>query len=89
MLKPSTDYSVNLNYILKNKYIFSLAYDHMSPIYFSKLAYQSTETPDIDLQDPKLGLSAKFLATAIIPFKIGHWLDSHATLQAEYSPSEM
>ena len=25
-----------------------------------------------------------FSATTIIPFKIGHWLDSHVTLQAEY-----
>lgn len=42
MLKPSTDYSVNLNYILKNKYIFSLAYDY-EPDLFQQLAYQSTE----------------------------------------------
>lgn len=42
MLKPSTDYSANLNYILKNKYIFSLAYDYQ-PDLFQQLAYQSTE----------------------------------------------
>ena len=42
MLKPSTDYSLNLNYILKNKYIFSMAYDHELHR-FDQLAYQSTE----------------------------------------------
>ena len=40
MLKPSTDYSANLNYILKNKYIFSLAYDYQ-PDLFQQLAYQA------------------------------------------------
>lgn len=83
MLKPSTDYSVNLNYILKNKYIFSLAYDY-EPDLFQQLAYQSTERLTLIYKTLNWDYQQSFSATAIIPFKIGHWLDSRATLQAEY-----
>jgi hypothetical protein len=83
MLKPSTDYSANLNYILKNKYIFSLAYDYQ-PDLFQQLAYQSTERLALIYKILNWDYQQSFSATTIIPFKIGHWLDSHVTLQAEY-----
>ena len=83
MLKPSTDYSANLNYILKNKYIFSLAYDYQ-PDLFQQLAYQSTERLALIYKTLNWDYQQSFSATTIIPFKIGHWLDSHVTLQAEY-----
>lgn len=83
MLKPSTDYSANLNYIFKNKYIFSLAYDYQ-PDLFQQLAYQSTERLALIYKTLNWDYQQSFSATTIIPFKIGHWLDSHVTLQAEY-----
>ena len=83
MLKPSTDYSVNLNYILKNKYIFNLSYDY-EPDLFQQLAYQSTERLTLIYKTLNWDYQQSFSATAIIPFKIGRWLDSRATLQAEY-----
>jgi len=88
MLKPSTDYSANLNYILKNKYIFSLAYDYQ-PDLFQQLAYQSTERLALIYKTLNWDYQQSFSATTIIPFKIGHWLDSHVTLQAEYRQAKM
>lgn len=83
MLKPSTDYSVNLNYILKNKYIFSLSYDY-EPDLFQQLAYQSTERLSMIYKTLNWDFQQSFAATTILPFKISSRLDSRATLQAEY-----
>lgn len=83
MLKPSTDYSVNLNYILKSKYIFSLAYDY-EPDLFQQLAYQSTERLTLIYKTLNWDYQQSFSATAVLPFKTGNWLDSRVTLQAEY-----
>lgn len=83
MLKPSTDYSVNLNYILKNKYIFSLSYDYQ-PDLFQQLAYQSTERLSMIYKTLNWDFQQSFATTTILPFKIGSRLDSRATLQAEY-----
>lgn len=83
MLKPSTDYSVNLNYIFKNKYIFSLSYDY-EPDLFQQLAYQSTERLSLIYKTLNWDFQQSFAATAILPFKISSRLDSRATLQAEY-----
>lgn len=87
MLKPSTDYAVNLNYILKNKYIFSLAYDYQ-PDLFQQLAYQSTERLVMIYKTLNWDYQQSFTATAILPFKIGNWLDSRATIQAEYNQAK-
>ena len=83
MLKPSTDYSLNLNYILKNKYIFSMAYDHELHR-FDQLAYQSTERLALIYKTLNWDYQQSFSATAIIPFKIGNRAEGRATLQAEY-----
>lgn len=87
MLKPSTDYAVNLNYILKNKYIFSLAYDYQ-PDLFQQLAYQSTERLVMIYKTLNWDYQQSFTATAILPFRIGNWLDSRATVQAEYNQAK-
>ena len=83
MLKPSTDYSVNLNYIFKNKYIFSVSYDY-EPNLFQQLPYQSSERLTLIYKTLNWDYQESFAATAIVPFKIGNWLDSRATVQAEY-----
>ena len=41
-LHPSTDYTADLTYILKSKYMFSLYYTHVKDL-FSQLPYQSTD----------------------------------------------
>lgn len=81
MLKPSTDYSANLNYILKNKYIFSLAYDYQ-PDLFQQLAYQSTERLALIYKTLNWDYQQSFSATTIIPFKsdIGWTVTSHCKL---------
>ena len=83
MLKPSTDYAAALNYILKNKYIFSLSYDY-EPNIFQQLAYQSTERLTLIYKTLNWDYEESFTASAVLPFKMGSWLDSRATLQAEY-----
>ncbi|MCD7926703.1 MAG: TonB-dependent receptor family protein [Bacteroides sp.] len=83
ILKPSTDYSANLNYILKNKYIFSVSYDY-EPNLFQQLAYQSTDRLTMIYKTLNWDYQQSFSATAIVPFKVGNWLDSRATVQAEY-----
>ena len=40
-LRPSTNYTADLTYILKSKYIFSLYYTHVNDL-FAQLAYQSS-----------------------------------------------
>lgn len=83
MLKPSTDYSLNLNYILKNKYIFSIAYDY-EPHRFEQLAYQSTERLTLIYKMLNWDYQQSFSTTTILPFKIGSRLESRATMQAIY-----
>lgn len=83
MLKPSTDYSLNLNYILKSKYIFSLGYDYQ-PNKFQQLAYQSSERLTLIYKTLNWDYEQSFSATTVFPFKLGSWLDSRATVQAEY-----
>lgn len=87
MLKPSTDYAANLNYIFKNKYIFSVSYDYQ-PNLFQQLPYQSSERLVLIYKTLNWDYQQSFAATAIVPFKIGNWLDSRATVQAEYKQAK-
>lgn len=87
MLRPSADYAVNLNYILKNKYIFSLSYDYQ-PDLFQQQAYQSTERLTLIYKTLNWDYQQSFTATAILPFKIGNWLDSRITVQADYNQAK-
>ena len=72
----------NLVIFERTSHIFSTAYDYQ-PDLFQQLAYQAQNARFV-YKTTNWDYQQSFSATTIIPFKIGHWLDSHVTLQAEY-----
>ena len=78
-LKPMTTYSLNGNYILRQKYIFGLFFLH-STDYFAQTAYQSTERLALIYKYTNWNYMQLAGANIILPFKAGNWLDSHLTL---------
>ena len=81
LLKPSSVYTLNLNYIFKRKYVFGVSYSYQ-PDAFAQLAYQSTERLALIYQPLNWDYLKSFNAVASVPFKLGKWLDSNLTLQA-------
>ena len=78
-LKPMTTYSLNGNYILRQKYIFGLFFLH-STDYFAQTAYQSTERLALIYKYTNWNYMQQAGANIILPLKAGNWLDSHLTL---------
>lgn len=78
-LKPMTTYSLNGNYILRQKYIFGLFFLH-STDYFAQTAYQSTERLALIYKYTNWNYMQLAGANIILPLKAGNWLDSHLTL---------
>lgn len=86
-LRASSNYTTQLSYIRKSKYVFTL-YHTYAPDYAQQLAYQSTE---------RLALIYKYLnwdyeqavgLQAIFPFKAGKILDSRLTLNGSYTQAK-
>lgn len=82
-LRPSKDYSAQLSYIFKGKYILT-AYTNYSDDYFVQLPYQSSER--LALIYKTLNWDNKLTAgvNLIIPFKPIEFLDSRLTLNGFY-----
>ena len=78
-LKPMTTYSLNGNYVLRQKYIFGLFFLH-STDYFAQTAYQSTERLVLIYKYANWNYMQLLGANIILPFKVGNWLDSRLTL---------
>lgn len=78
-IRPMTTYSLNGNYILKQKYIFGLFFTHAAD-YFVQTAYQSSERLALIYQTKNWDFMRLWGANVIIPFKVGEWLDSQLTL---------
>lgn len=78
-LKPMTNYNLNGNYILKQKYIFSLFFTHTSD-YFTQAAYQSTDRLALIYKNTNWNYMQVWGANIVLPFKVGNWLDSRLTL---------
>lgn len=86
-LKPSQDYSFQLNYILKSKYIFTL-YANYIDNNFSQLPYQSPERLVLILKTLNFDYSSKFGLNVMIPFKVGTVLDSKLSLNGYYDKAK-
>lgn len=78
-LKPAQSYELQLNYVLKNKYIFAVWFSHVKD-YLTQTLYQSPvrlveiyKSFNFDYQQ-KVGIQAS------APFKIKNWLNSRLTL---------
>lgn len=82
-LRPSRLYSAQLNYILKNKYIFTL-YANYIDNNFNQLPYQSSERLVLIYKTLNFDYSSKLGLNVMIPFKAGSVLDSRLTLNGYY-----
>lgn len=80
-LRPSTDYTANFTYILKNKYMFDLYYTHVKDL-FAQLAYQSPDELSMIYQSVNYDYEQNFGASVIIPFAVGGFWNSVSRLTA-------
>ena len=78
-LKPMTNYNLNGNYILKQKYIFGLFFTHTLN-YFTQVAYQSTDRLALIYKNTNWNYMQIWGVNIILPFKAGNWLNSRLTL---------
>lgn len=78
-LRPSRSYEAQAIYIYRQKYIFVLFWDEM-PDYFVQAAWQSSERPALIYQTLNWNTNRQWGANAVVPFRIGRWLDSRLTL---------
>ena len=78
-LRPMTTYSLNGNYILKQKYIFSLFYRHTSD-YFAQAPYQATDRLALIYKNTNWNYMRMIGANVILPFSIGNWYDARLSL---------
>ena len=82
-LRPSTDYTADLTYVLKSKYMFSLYYTHIKNL-FGQLAYQSPDELVMIYQSVNYDYQRNYGISAIIPFTIGSFWNSRITLDGSY-----
>lgn len=82
-LHPSTDYTADLTYILKSKYIFSLYYTHVKDL-FAQLAYQSSNELAMIYQTVNYDYEQNFGLSVILPFTVGNFWNSRLTLDGSY-----
>lgn len=86
-LKPSRIYSSQLNYILKNKYIFTLYANYIDKN-FNQLPYQSSERLVLIYKTLNFDYSAKLGLNMVVPFRIGTFLNSRLTLNGYYDKTK-
>ena len=80
-LKPYREYSGQLLYIKNQKYVFMLGSTYM-PDHFAQIPYQSKDELKTIYRYENYDFALFSNLTAIIPFRIGNWLDSRATFNA-------
>lgn len=82
-LRPSRSYDMQLSYILKSKYIFTL-YGSYQDDYFVQLPYQSPEHLTLIYKTTNFDYKSKIGLNAVIPFSIGSIVNSRLTLNGFY-----
>lgn len=82
-LRPSKNYSSQLNYILRNKYVFTL-YANYTDDFFCQIPYQSSERLALIYKTLNFNYSAKLGFNVMIPFRIGKVLESRFILNGYY-----
>ncbi len=82
-LRPSIDYTADLTYILKSKYIFSLYYSQVKDL-FAQLAYQSPDELTMIYQTVNYDYEQSFGLSVIVPFAVGNVWNSRLTLNGSY-----
>lgn len=83
-LKPAEKYSTRLNYILKNRYIFS-AYHNSINNYFIQLPYQSPEELILIYQTLNFNSKQEIGISVVAPFRLFDFWDSNITIDGNYN----
>ncbi len=78
-LKPRSDYQVELTYILRNKYTISAWYNYTDD-YFTQTLYQHPDRLVQEYRFLNFDFRQQIGLQASVPFKVGKWLNSRATL---------
>ena len=82
-LKPYKDYSTQLSYILKNRYVFTL-YSNYQKDYFTQLPYQSPERLALIYNTLNFDYDYTGGLSISAPINIGNRFNSNLTIAAEY-----
>lgn len=78
-LKPSSKYHTQLVYVLKRKFQFAAWFNHTKD-YFAQTPYQTPERLAIIFRNLNFNYQQQVGLQAVLPQKIGRWLDSRLTL---------
>lgn len=82
-LRPSNEYSLQINYILKSKYSFGLYASHEDN-YFVQLPYQSPDRLKLIYKTTNFNYSRQLGFNISLPFKVGQVLSSRMGLNGFY-----
>lgn len=82
-LRPAKNYSSQLNYIWKNKYVFTLFANYTGD-FFCQVPYQASDRLALIYKTLNFNYSAKLGFNMIIPFRIGKLLESRFILNGYY-----
>lgn len=78
-LRPMTKYSAQFVYIHKRKYVFVL-FGSQTNDFFTQNSYLTPDRFALIYKNTNFDFSRQYGITAMIPFRIGEWLNSKATL---------
>lgn len=82
-LRPAKNYSFQLNYIWKSKYVFTLFANYTND-FFCQIPYQSSDRLMLIYKTLNFDYSAKLGFNMMIPFRIGRILESRFILNGYY-----
>lgn len=82
-LEPSKRYSLNANYILKQKYVFGAFLNHTDKM-FAQAMYQSNERLALIYQTHNWDYISQSGVMAVIPYSPVSWFNTNATLVGVY-----
>ena len=78
LLRPYTTYAASFVYVLRQKYIFNLAYKHQ-PDYFQQAIYLRTDRLNAVYNTQNRDYNNRLSLTAVIPFKTTRWWSCRLT----------
>ena len=82
-LKPYKDYSAQLSYIMKSKYIITLFHNYQDD-YFCQLPYQAQDRLSLIFKTLNFDYKQRTGVNLIVPFNIGNALSSRVTINGFY-----
>lgn len=78
-LRPASNYSMTTNYILKQRYVFTLFWERTND-YFQQAAYQSNSRLMLIYKTQNWNYSQQYGINIVIPLKYKSWLDTKLEL---------